>query len=54
LVGQLGEAIDQVERESQRFKREVEHSRFSLGLRKHIRELQQARQTYGPVRLSKT
>jgi hypothetical protein len=54
LVGQLGEAIDQVERESQQLKREVEHSRFGLGLRKHIRELEQARQTYGPVRLSKT
>jgi HEXXH motif-containing protein len=53
LVGQLDEAIDQVERESKRFKREVEHSRFGLGLQKHIRELQRARQAYGPVRLSK-
>ncbi len=54
LVGQLAEAIDQVERESKRLRREVEHSQFGSALRKHIKELQQARQTYGPVRLSKT
>jgi HEXXH motif-containing protein len=54
LVGQLHEVIDQVERESKRFESQVEHSQFGLTLRKHIKELQQARQTYGPVRLSKT
>jgi len=52
LVGQLAEAIDQVERESKQSKREVEESQFGSALRKHIKELQQARQTYGPVRLS--
>ncbi len=52
LVGQLAEAIDQVQRESKRFTCEVEHSQFSSALRKHIKELQQARQTYGPARLS--
>ena len=53
LVGQLTEAIDQVERESKPFKREVERSVFGLALRKHVEELQRARQTYGPVRMSK-
>jgi hypothetical protein len=53
LVGQLTEAIDQVERESKPLKREVERSVFGSVLRKHIKELQQARQTYGPVRLSR-
>jgi HEXXH motif-containing protein len=53
LVGQLAEAIDRVERESERFKHEVERSRFGPAIRKHIKELYQARQAYGPVRLSK-
>ncbi len=52
LVGKLAEGIEQVERESQRFRRDVERSKFGPALRKHIKELQQARQTYGPVRLS--
>ncbi len=52
-VGQLTEAIDQVERESEPFKREVECSAFGQALRKHVKELQQARQTYGPMRLGK-
>lgn len=54
LVGQLAEAIDQVERESKRLRGEVEHSQFGSSLRKHIKELQLARQTYGPVRLGTT
>ena len=53
LVGQLTEAIEQVECESERFKREVERSTFGQALRKHVKELQHARQTYGPMRLSK-
>ncbi|MDK2744085.1 MAG: HEXXH motif-containing putative peptide modification protein [Nitrospira sp. BO4] len=53
LVGQLEEAINHVERESKRFKRDVDRSKFGPTLRKHIKELQQARQTYGPVKLSK-
>ncbi len=53
LVGQLEEAIDYVERESKRFKRTVDRSTFGPALRKHIKELRQARQTYGPVKLSK-
>ncbi|MGZ9204709.1 MAG: hypothetical protein ACXW37_11870, partial [Nitrospira sp.] len=53
LVGQLTEAIEHVERESERFKREVSRSAFSSALRKHSKELQQARQTYGPMKLSR-
>ncbi|HEU5406638.1 MAG TPA: HEXXH motif-containing putative peptide modification protein [Nitrospira sp.] len=53
LVGLLTEAIKQVERESERFKREVERSAFGQPLRKHVQELRQARQTHGPVRLGK-
>ncbi|NGZ09709.1 MAG: hypothetical protein CV088_10035 [Nitrospira sp. LK70] len=51
LVGQLTETIEQVERESERFKREVERSTLGQALRKHVKELQQARQTHGPGRL---
>lgn len=54
LVGQLGEAIEQVERLSERFKRDVQRSAFGPALQKHIKELQQARRTYGPMRLSQT
>ncbi|CUS31901.1 aKG-HExxH-type peptide beta-hydroxylase [Candidatus Nitrospira nitrificans] len=53
LVGQLTEAIEHVERESERCKREVSRSTFGSTLRKHIKELQQARHTYGPMRLGK-
>lgn len=53
LVAQLAEAIDQVTCESKRFKRDVERSPFRSALRKHIEELQHARETYGSVRLSK-
>ncbi|OQW36653.1 MAG: hypothetical protein A4E19_15105 [Nitrospira sp. SG-bin1] len=52
LVGQLTHIIDQVERESERFRREVHRSIFSPALRKHLKELHQARRTYGPMRLS--
>jgi HEXXH motif-containing protein len=54
LVGQLAETIDQVAQLSEGFKREAQRSSFGPGLRKHVNELQQARQTHGPVRLSKT
>ena len=53
VVGQLADAIAQVERESQRFTHEVECSQFGSALRKHRKELQDARQTYGPVRLGR-
>ena len=53
LIGQLAEAIDEVARLSEGFKREAQRSSFGPALRKHIKELQQARRTYGPIRLSK-
>jgi HEXXH motif-containing protein len=53
LVGQLAEAIDKVEHDVDRFKREVLRSSFAPALRRHIEELRQARRAYGPVRLSK-
>ena len=53
LVGQLTEAIDQVERDSDRFKRDVLRSTFGPALRRHTEQLRKARQTYGPVRLGR-
>lgn len=53
LVGLLTGAIDQIECENERFKREVSRTAFGPALQKHIRELQHARRTYGPVRFSK-
>lgn len=52
LVGLLCEAIDQVQHESERFRQDVERSVFGQALRNHVRELRQARQTYGPMRLT--
>jgi HEXXH motif-containing protein len=53
LVGQLTEAIDQVERDIDRFKSDVRRSIFGPALRRHIQELRTARQAYRPARLSK-
>jgi HEXXH motif-containing protein len=53
LMGQLAEAIDRVDADSHRFKREVLRSTFGPSLRRHIKELRKARQTYGPIRLTK-
>jgi HEXXH motif-containing protein len=52
LVGQLEEAIDQVERDMARFQPAVLRSQFGPNLRRHINKLKQARMTYGPMRLS--
>ena len=52
LVGQLEEAIGQVERDIERFKPNVLRSQFGPALRRHINKLKQARMTYGPMRLS--
>ena len=52
IVGQLTEAIDQVERSIAPHRKAVLQSKFGPALRKHIKELQQARQVFGPVRLS--
>jgi hypothetical protein len=48
-VQELAEAITQVEQTSKRFYPDVEQSSFGPALRRHIRELQRARNTYGPI-----
>ncbi len=53
LVKQLAESIEQVERNVAPHRKAVLGSKFGPSLRRHIKELQQARQTYGPVRLGK-
>lgn len=53
LVGELAEAIGEVEGRIAPFKNDVLRSSFGPALRRHIKELHHARQTYGPVRLSK-
>jgi len=53
LVKQLEEAIEQVEHNIAPHRKAVLNSKFGPALRRHIKELQQARQTYGPVRLGK-
>jgi HEXXH motif-containing protein len=51
LVGQLTDAITQVERSIAPHRKAVLASTFGPAFRKHVRELQQARQVFGPVRL---
>ena len=51
LVRQLDEAIATAERKIARHRPTVLASRFGPALRKHVRELKQARRTYGPVSL---
>ncbi len=53
LVKQLAETIEQVEQSIAAHRKVVLSSTFGPALRRHVKELQQARQTYGPVRLSK-
>jgi hypothetical protein len=53
LVKQLAEAIEQVEHNIGPHRKAVFNSTFGPALRRHVKELQQARQTYGPVRLEK-
>jgi len=52
LVGQLTDAINGVEHNSQRMARQVDRSPFASALRKHLKELQTARDTYGPMRIT--
>jgi len=52
LVGQLEESIGQVEQDMERFTPVVLRSKFGPDLRRHINKLKQARQAYGPMRLS--
>ena len=53
LVKQLAETIEQIEHHIAPYRQAVLASPFGPALRRHVKELQQARQTYGPVRLSK-
>ena len=53
LVKQLAETIEQVEHNITPHKKAVLASTFGPALRRHVKELQQARQTYGPVRFGK-
>jgi len=53
LVKQLTETIEQVEQNIAPHRKAVLASKFGPALRRHVKELQQARQTYGPVRLGK-
>ncbi|MEO7862694.1 MAG: hypothetical protein ABIU05_20110, partial [Nitrospirales bacterium] len=53
LVKQLADMIEQVEHNIAPHRKAVLASKFGPSLRRHMKELQQARQTYGPVRLSK-
>jgi len=53
LVRQLEEVLSKSEQRVARHRNAVLASTFGPALRKHIKELEQARQTYGPVRLSK-
>lgn len=53
LVGQLAEAIGKIEQNIAPFKKEALRSKFGPSLLRHVKELQRARRTYGPVRLSK-
>ncbi|MGH9425909.1 MAG: aKG-HExxH-type peptide beta-hydroxylase, partial [Terriglobia bacterium] len=53
LVKQLAETIEQVEHNIAPHRKAVLASTFGPALRRYVKELQQARQTYGPVRLGK-
>ena len=53
LVKQLAETIEQVEQSIEPHRKAVLASKFGPALRKHVKGLQQARETYGPVRLGK-
>jgi hypothetical protein len=53
LVKQLVEGIEQVEQNIATHRTAVLASKFGPALRRHVKELQQARQTYGPVKLGK-
>lgn len=54
LVRELAAAIAHIEGSSKHFRRDVERSSFGPALRRHIRELQGARHSYGPIRVSES
>lgn len=49
----VGATIEQVEQNIEPHRKAVLASKFGPALRKHVKELQQARETYGPVQLKK-
>ena len=53
LVKQLAETIEQVEHNIAPHRKSALASKFGPALRRHVKELQQVRQTYGPVRLGR-
>jgi hypothetical protein len=53
MVKQLAGTIEQVEYNIVPHRRAVLASTFGPSLRRHMKELHQARMTYGPVRLGK-
>ena len=53
LVKQLADTIEQVEQNIEPHRKAVLASKFGPSLRKHMKELQQARETYGPVHLGR-
>jgi HEXXH motif-containing protein len=52
MVGQLAEAIEQVECRIEPHRKAISLSKFGPALRQHVEELKEARTTYGPMRLS--
>ncbi len=51
MVGQLRDAVEEVRESIAPYEKEVMRSKFGSSLRRHVKELRHARQTYGPVRL---
>jgi hypothetical protein len=52
LVQEMATAIDHLAGTSESFEHDVERSSFGPALRRHIKTLQRARHTYGPIRVS--
>ncbi|MBH0176886.1 MAG: hypothetical protein HP491_03250 [Nitrospira sp.] len=52
MVGQLAEAIEQIERRIELHRTAVSLSTFGPALRRHVEKLKKSRMTYGPMRLS--
>jgi hypothetical protein len=52
MVGQLREAVERVWQSIAPYEKEIMRSKFGPSLRRHVKQLRQARHTYGPVKLS--
>jgi phosphoglycolate phosphatase-like HAD superfamily hydrolase len=53
LVRQLSEEIEKVHQRIALYEKEVARSKLGVSLRRHVKDLRQARQIYGPMRLTK-